>query len=94
MKVLQTAFLILLTVSVASAQRADVKGPKAKNLKVYEHPEMFAGQVVTSNEEVKKGPERKNAKRRFAATNQDTIAVVARPENAKGPKAKNRKVWQ
>ena len=93
MKMLQTLTLILLASCAVVAQNAEVKGPKAKNMKSKDRVEMNDTKVVTAEKTDLKGPERKNLKRN-AATNQDTVGVTARPRTDKGPKAKNKKAWK
>ncbi len=94
MKIFQTLLLICFVAVSASAQRSDIKGPKAKNLKVHEHPELFSGQLVTQSPSTLKGAARKNFKITSIDQMQPTVAVTTRPRTEQGPKAKNRKAWQ
>jgi len=95
MKIIQAGILLCLIAFSAHAQRADIKGPKSKNLKVHENPELYGGKAATQEATTKlKGPARKNAKAHQANSSENSVNVAARRQTRKGPKAKNKKEWQ
>lgn len=95
--------IFILTVSlavctVAQAQsKNDLKGPKAKNYKVWEDDSPAIVVYTDANKEVVKGPEAKNKKAWETSTTDENKVVIKRDTkrtSLKGPAAKNYKPWQ
>lgn len=93
--VLLTTVLFTLVVFSASAQsKNELKGPKAKNFKVWESSQE-AAPVYFKTGAVAKGPQAKNLRpadrKSGALAVADTQGTV---EKLQGPAAKNNKVWE
>lgn len=90
------ALFIACTVSQAQSKN-DLKGPKAKNYKVWQDDSKSIDVYTDANQTAVKGPEAKNQKV-WADTTSDenrlTIKRDMRKNSLKGPAAKNYKPWK
>ncbi|MEP2025539.1 MAG: hypothetical protein ABJH98_04560 [Reichenbachiella sp.] len=87
---------IACTVSQAQSKN-DLKGPKAKNYKVWQDDSKSAVVYTDADQTAVKGPEAKNQKVWADATadeNKVTIKRDTRKNSLKGPAAKNFKPWK
>lgn len=90
------ALFIACTVSQAQSKN-DLKGPKAKNYKVWQDDSQSVAVVTEANATTVKGPEAKNKKVWTDSTADDnkiTIKRDTRKNSLKGPAAKNFKPWK
>ena len=94
---LDTCSAVLFCVSTGFAQaKKDLKGPKAKNHKVWQDDTQSSAVVFNPNKQRLTGPKAKNQKpwEKYAAK-QDYIAVTSsKRQKVTGPRAKNWKPWR
>lgn len=99
MKKLAIAFVLILAVSVASAQSADkpLKGPKAKNYKPWKDTNRTYVTIQTLDQRTKlQGPVAKNQKiwKREESASSVSVTYGSERSKLKGPKAKNFKYYK
>ncbi|MDW3209737.1 MAG: hypothetical protein R8N23_07715 [Reichenbachiella sp.] len=97
-KLLFTLGALFFIITVNQAQnRNDLKGPKAKNYKVWQDDSPSVTVYTNSDQVTLKGPEAKNQKvwaETTAKENKVTIKRDTRRIGLKGPAAKNFKPWK
>ncbi|UXX77644.1 hypothetical protein N7E81_09710 [Reichenbachiella carrageenanivorans] len=97
-KLIFTLTVCLAVCAVTQAQsKNDLKGPKAKNYKVWQDDSPSIVVYTDANKEVVKGPEAKNKKVwETSTTNKDKVVIKRDTQRTslKGPAAKNYKPWQ
>jgi len=89
--------LFLICVASQAQSKKDLKGPKAKNYKVWQDDNESATVYTSANQESIKGPEAKNQKTWTARTSDENKIAVKRDTrrtSLKGPAAKNYKPWK
>lgn len=93
-----TLFAVIFVCAFGQAQsKNDLKGPKAKNYKVWQDDSQSVNVFTETNQTAVKGPEAKNQKvwaDSTAEENKVTIKRDTRKNNLKGPAAKNFKPWK
>ncbi|MFY0652170.1 MAG: hypothetical protein JXQ96_09065 [Cyclobacteriaceae bacterium] len=96
MKRIAITLALILAVSLTYGQsRKDLKGPRAKNYKVWEHKtEASSINVVTYDVEKLQGPLAKNQKVWENEIITGQIVVSSVKPKLKGPAAKNYKPWK
>ena len=87
---LTLALSILFTVK-SLAQRSDLKGPAAKNDKVWKSTDQGASLIIVSQHKPLKGPKAKNRKPWETNQKMTHAVITADRKDLKGPKTKNRK---
>ncbi|MEO9966923.1 MAG: hypothetical protein ABJF11_14090 [Reichenbachiella sp.] len=96
-KLIYTLGALLIFCMVGQAQsRNDLKGPKAKNYKVWKDSSPSAT-IVSIEAESVKGPAAKNEKawsEDVTLAKKTKVAFGSKKLNLKGPKAKNYKPWK
>ncbi|SMD37238.1 hypothetical protein SAMN04488029_3311 [Reichenbachiella faecimaris] len=97
-KLIFTLCALFMTCAMSQAQsKNDLKGPKAKNYKVWQDDSQSVTVYTEANQASLKGPEAKNQKvwaDSTADTNKVTIKRDTRKNSLKGPAAKNFKPWK
>lgn len=87
----------IVTFSVSQAQsKNDLKGPKAKNYKIWQDDSQPVTVITVASKEQLRGPAAKNRKPwTVSATEKNKVAIVrnTRRSQLKGPAAKNYKPW-
>lgn len=93
-----TLCALIFVCAIGQAQsKNDLKGPKAKNYKVWADDSETVQVYTVANQETVKGPEAKNQKpwkAQTAAENKVAIKRDTKKSSLKGPSAKNYKPWQ
>lgn len=91
-----SAIFFVCTVNQAQSKN-DLKGPKAKNYKVWQDDSPSTTVYTSSNQITPKGPEAKNQNAWEKTTSdKNKVAIVrdSRKNSLKGPAAKNFKPWK
>ncbi|UII25543.1 hypothetical protein LVD15_19860 [Fulvivirga maritima] len=88
------AFGYANTAAAQEKERKDLKGPAAKNYKVWKDKSPKTAMVTVPGDELQ-GPEAKNHKIWKAEPKEEAIVVTKSSRNKyMGPKAKNYKLWR
>lgn len=88
-----TVLFFLSTISYAQSKN-DLKGPKAKNYKVWKKDKKTVPVYTTANRKSLLGPKAKNKKPGTAKGEKVLVIRDDKKSSAKGPAAKNYKPWK
>lgn len=95
-KLTSTLIIMFCVVAGTMAQeRSDLKGPKHKNYKPWQHKQVEK-EIVTTDRSDRKGPEAKNYKPWKVAESEVSAQVIDTKRDKdpiKGPMRKNQKAW-